>query len=86
MLSRGFANRCAVEFKRDTALALMLSASAAGRPAGAIITAIGSVEEALRLGADAVVVYTALAGDNEDRMISFVSEIGESVRVHWACR
>jgi len=78
MLSRGFARRCAPEFKPDTALALMLSASSAGRPAGQVITAIGSVEEALRLGADAVVVYTALAGDNEDWMISYLSEVGEA--------
>lgn len=78
MMSRGFSKRCASEFKPDTALALMLTASTAGRPGGAIITAIGSVEEALRLGADAVVVYTALAGDNEDWMISYISDIGEA--------
>ena len=42
-------------------LALMLTASAAGRPEGAQITPIGSVEEALRAGADAVVMYVALA-------------------------
>ncbi len=78
MLSRGFANRVACEFRRDTALALMLSASAAGRPGGQVITPIGSVDEALRMGADAVVVYTALAGDNEDEMISYLSEVGEA--------
>ena len=78
MMSRGFAKRCAGEFRRDTALALMLSASSAGRPSGPVITAIGSVEEALRMGADAVVVYTALAGDNEDWMISYLSEVGEA--------
>jgi DhnA family fructose-bisphosphate aldolase class Ia len=43
-----------------------------------VITAIGSVEEALRLGADAVVVYTALAGDNENWMISYLSGVGEA--------
>lgn len=78
MMSRGFAKRCGSEFQRDTALALMLSASTAGRPSGPVITAIGSVEEALRIGADAVVVYTALAGDNEDWMISYLSEVGET--------
>jgi len=77
MMSRGFAKRCAGEFTRETSLALMLSASTAGKPSGAEITAIGSVKEALRLGADAVVVYTALAGDNEDWMISYLSKIGE---------
>ena len=78
MMSRGFAKRCTIEFQRDTALALMLSASAGGRPSGPVITPIGSVEEALRMGADAVVVYTALAGDNEDWMISYLSEVGEA--------
>ncbi|MHB1132791.1 MAG: class I fructose-bisphosphate aldolase [Chloroflexota bacterium] len=77
MLSRGLAPRCAAEFRPDTSLALMLSASTAERPAGPVITAIGSVAEALRLGADAVVVYTALAGDNEDWMISYLSRVGE---------
>jgi fructose-bisphosphate aldolase/2-amino-3,7-dideoxy-D-threo-hept-6-ulosonate synthase len=78
MMSRGFAKRCAVEFRRSTSLALMLSASAAGRPDGAVITQIGTVAEALRLGADAVVVYTALAGNNEDWMISYLSKVGEA--------
>ncbi len=78
MMSRGFAQRCACEFEPSTALALMLSASAAGRPKGPTISPIGSVEEALRLGADAVVVYAALAGENEDWMISYLSEVGET--------
>jgi fructose-bisphosphate aldolase, class I len=78
MLSRGFANRVIAEFKPTTSLALMLTASAAGRPSGAQITPIGSVEEALTLGADAVVAYVALAGDNEPAMIEYASEIGEA--------
>jgi fructose-bisphosphate aldolase/2-amino-3,7-dideoxy-D-threo-hept-6-ulosonate synthase len=78
MMSRGVAKRCVSEFRRSTSLALMLSASAAGRPSGPVITAIGSVEEALRLGTDAVVVYTALSGDNEDWMISYLSDVGEA--------
>ncbi len=78
MLSRGIAKQVVDEFKPDTSLALMLSASAAGHPKGAIVTPIGSVEEALRLGADAVVCYVALAGDNEAGMISYTSSIGEA--------
>jgi len=78
MLSRGMVKTYAHHFKRDTSLALMLTASAAGRPAGALITPIGSVEEALRLGADAVVVYVALAGDNEAEAITCVARIGET--------
>jgi DhnA family fructose-bisphosphate aldolase class Ia len=78
MLSRGTVKSHADCFHRDTSLALMLTASAAGRPGGALITPIGSVEEALRIGADAVVTYVALAGDNEAEAITFVSGIGEA--------
>ena len=78
MLSRGTVKSHADSFHRDTSLALMLTASAAGRPGGALITPIGSVEEALRIGADAVVTYVALAGENEPEAITFVSGIGEA--------
>jgi fructose-bisphosphate aldolase, class I len=78
MLGRGFARQVIEEFTPQTSLALMLSASSAGRPQGAEVTPIGSVEEALRLGADAVVVYVALAGENESQMIQYASEIGEA--------
>ncbi|MHB1005573.1 MAG: class I fructose-bisphosphate aldolase [Chloroflexota bacterium] len=78
MLSRGMAKPYVQHFRRDTSLALMLTASAAGRPAGALITPIGSVEEALRTGADAVVVYVALAGDNEPEAIAYLSKVGET--------
>jgi fructose-bisphosphate aldolase / 2-amino-3,7-dideoxy-D-threo-hept-6-ulosonate synthase len=78
MLGRGVVKTYAHHFQRDTSLALMLTASSAGRPGGAMITPIGSVEEALRIGADAVVVYVALAGDNEPDAISYVSKVGET--------
>lgn len=78
MLSRGGAALSSPRFSRETSLALMLTASAAGRPSGAVITPIGSVEEALRLGADAVVVYVALCGENEPQMISYLSKVGEA--------
>jgi len=78
MLGRGTVKKYCHLFRRDTSLALMLTASAAGRPSGAIITPIGSVEEALRIGADAVVVYVALAGDNEPEAITYVSRVGEA--------
>jgi len=77
MLGRGVAKDSAHLFRRDTSLALMLTASAAGRPEGAQITPIGSVEEGLRAGADAVVMYVALAGDNESEAIQALSDIGE---------
>jgi DhnA family fructose-bisphosphate aldolase class Ia len=78
MLSRGTVKKYCHIFRRDTSLALMLTASAAGRPSGAVITPIGSVEEALRIGADAVVTYVALAGENEPEAITYVSKIGEA--------
>ncbi|MDI6870972.1 MAG: hypothetical protein QME79_06380 [Bacillota bacterium] len=78
MLSRGGAAMSCREFSRETSLALMMTASAAGRPSGSVITPIGSVEEALRLGADAVVVYVALCGENEPEMISYLSKVGEA--------
>lgn len=78
MLSRGVVKQYAQHFRRDTSLALMLTASSAGKPSGAEITPIGSVEEALRIGADAVVVYVALAGENEPAMISYLSKVGET--------
>jgi fructose-bisphosphate aldolase / 2-amino-3,7-dideoxy-D-threo-hept-6-ulosonate synthase len=78
MLSRGTVKNYVHHFKPTTSLALMLTASAAGRPSGALITPIGSVEEALRIGADAVVVYVALAGENEPEAITYLSKIGET--------
>jgi DhnA family fructose-bisphosphate aldolase class Ia len=78
MLSRGTATWHWESLAGRASLALMLTASAADRPSGPQVTAIGSVEEALRLGADAVVVYVALAGDDEPEMIRYLSQIGES--------
>lgn len=78
MLSRGVVKQFAQFFRRDTSLAMMLTASAAGKPSGSEITPIGSVEEALRAGADAVVVYVALTGENEPAMIGYLSKIGET--------
>src|SRR5438105_3780096 len=78
MLSRGTVKHHVHAFQRDTSLALMLTASAAGRPGGALITPIGSVDEALAIGADAVVVYVALAGENEAEAITYVSAVGEA--------
>src|SRR2546423_7350485 len=57
MLGRGISRQVVDEFTPATSLALMLSASAAGRPQGSVVTPVGSVDEALRLRADAVVVY-----------------------------
>jgi len=78
MLGRGIAGSCWHAFAGRASLALMLTAAAAGRPGGATITPIGSVEEAVRIGADAVVVYVALSGDDEPDMIRYLSAVGET--------
>ena len=78
MLSRGVVKHYVSAFQRDTSLALMLTASAAGKPSGAEITPIGTVEEALCIGADSVVVYVALAGENEPEMITYLAKVGET--------
>jgi fructose-bisphosphate aldolase/2-amino-3,7-dideoxy-D-threo-hept-6-ulosonate synthase len=78
MLGRGIAKSASQYFTRETSLALMLTASAAQRPSGAVVTPIGSVEEAQRMGADAVVVYVALAGEDEPEMIRYTSNVAEA--------
>lgn len=76
MIGKGFARITVDEFMRDTSWAMLLSASAAECPKPNIVVQIAKVEEALRLGADAVVVYVALTGENEPQMIHFVGEVG----------
>jgi DhnA family fructose-bisphosphate aldolase class Ia len=77
MLGPGMASKVAKYFTPTTSLALMLTASAAGRPSGVGITPINSLEMAVRYGADAVVIYVALAGDDEREMITYTSHIAE---------
>ncbi len=76
MLGKGFTRLVVDELNRDTSFAMLLSASAAQATQPNIIVEVGQVEEALRLGADAVVVYVALTGDNEPRMIEFLARVG----------
>ena len=78
MLSRGSAAAYCHTFAGRAGFALMLTASAACHPDGPRIAPIGSVDEAARLGADAVVVYVALNGADEREMISYVSSVGEA--------
>jgi DhnA family fructose-bisphosphate aldolase class Ia len=77
MAGRAVSARSAGRFGRGASLALMLTASAAESTGGPVVTRIGSVSEALRLAADAVVVYVALGGEQEASMISYLSDIGE---------
>ncbi|MDQ7820155.1 MAG: hypothetical protein QN173_08745 [Armatimonadota bacterium] len=78
MLGAGMAARVAPALPPDASVALMLSASAAGLPGGPAVVPINSVEWALRLGADAVVVYVALAGPDEREMIHYVAQVAEA--------
>lgn len=76
MLSKGFARLVVDEFNRDTSFVMLLSASAAQADKANIIVQVGEVEEAQRLGADGVVVYVALTGENEPQMIAFLAQVG----------
>ncbi len=76
MLARNYANICASEFKKDTSLAFMLTATTARNPSDNLTTEIGSVEEALCFGADAVVVYVALATKDDKYTLELVARVG----------
>jgi DhnA family fructose-bisphosphate aldolase class Ia len=76
MMSKGMIRVAAPAFSPTTSLALLLSASAdpaTGRPN---VVNIADVEEALVLGADAVVLFTALGGQSEAQMISILADVG----------
>ena len=76
MMSKGMIRVAEPAFSPTTSLALLLSASA--NPGGdrPEIVQIAEVEEALVLGADAVVLFTALGGDTEPGMIDILSSVG----------
>ena len=77
MLSRGMARLVADELRKTTAVAYMLSGSA--NPADSpSIAAVSEVDEALRSGADAVVLYVALGGADERAMIERLAAVGEA--------
>jgi fructose-bisphosphate aldolase/2-amino-3,7-dideoxy-D-threo-hept-6-ulosonate synthase len=76
MMSKGMIRIAEPSFSPTTSLALLLSASAdpsGGRPH---VVNIADVEEALALGADAVVLFTALGGENEAGMLEILSDVG----------
>ena len=78
MLSKGMARLAVAAFRPETALALLLSASARPGSERPEVVAVAEVEEAARLGADAVVLFVALAGDDEPEMIERLAEVGEA--------
>jgi fructose-bisphosphate aldolase/2-amino-3,7-dideoxy-D-threo-hept-6-ulosonate synthase len=76
MMSKGMIRIAEPAFSPSTSLALLLSASASPRGERPEIVQIADVEEALVLGADAVVLFTALGGDTEAEMIEILAGVG----------
>ena len=76
MMSKGMIRQAEPAFTRETSLALLLSASANAGEERPSVVRIAEVEEALRLGADAVVLFVALSGDSEPDMIRTLAEVG----------
>jgi DhnA family fructose-bisphosphate aldolase class Ia len=76
MVSKGMCRQAAAAFAPDTAVCMLLSASARPQNERPDIVAIADVEEALRQGADAVVLYVSLEGDDEPDMLRILAEAG----------
>jgi fructose-bisphosphate aldolase/2-amino-3,7-dideoxy-D-threo-hept-6-ulosonate synthase len=76
MMSKGMIRVAQEAFAPTTSLALLLSASAGPGGDRPEIVQIADVEEALILGADAVVLFTALGGDTEAGMVDILSTVG----------
>jgi DhnA family fructose-bisphosphate aldolase class Ia len=76
MMSKGMIRIAEPAFAPTTSLALLLSASARPGDTRPQIVNIADVEEALQLGADAVVLFTALDGEHEADMITILSAVG----------
>jgi fructose-bisphosphate aldolase/2-amino-3,7-dideoxy-D-threo-hept-6-ulosonate synthase len=78
MMSKGMIHRAEPAFGPETSLALLLSASANPGEDRPSVIRIADVEEAGRLGADAVVLFVALSGESEPGMIRTLAEVGEA--------
>jgi fructose-bisphosphate aldolase/2-amino-3,7-dideoxy-D-threo-hept-6-ulosonate synthase len=76
MMSKGMIRRAEPAFARETSLAMLLSASANAGEDRPSVVQIAKVEEAQRLGADAVVLFVALSGESEPAMIRTLAEVG----------
>jgi fructose-bisphosphate aldolase / 2-amino-3,7-dideoxy-D-threo-hept-6-ulosonate synthase len=81
MMSKGMIRVAQPAFARETSLAMLLSASANPDGEAPEIVQIADVEEALRLGADAVVLFTALGGESEPAMIETLAAVGRECEV-----
>jgi fructose-bisphosphate aldolase / 2-amino-3,7-dideoxy-D-threo-hept-6-ulosonate synthase len=76
MMSKGMIRVAHGSFGPTTSLALLLSASAGPDGDRPEIVQIAEVEEALVLGADAVVLFTALGGETEPAMVDILAGVG----------
>jgi fructose-bisphosphate aldolase/2-amino-3,7-dideoxy-D-threo-hept-6-ulosonate synthase len=76
MMSKGMIRLAEPAFSPTTSLALLLSASANPQEPQPEVVQIARVEEAVRLGADAVVLFTALGGAAEAGMIRTLAGVG----------
>jgi fructose-bisphosphate aldolase/2-amino-3,7-dideoxy-D-threo-hept-6-ulosonate synthase len=76
MMSKGMIRVAQEAFAPTTSLALLLSASAGPDGDRPEIVQIADVEEALLLGADAVVLFTALGGETEPSMVDILAGVG----------
>jgi DhnA family fructose-bisphosphate aldolase class Ia len=76
MMSKGMIRLAEPAFSPTTSLALLLSASANPADPAPEIVQIAQVEEAVRLGADAVVLFCALGGETEAGMLRTLAGIG----------
>ena len=76
MMSKGMIRLAEPAFSPTTSLALLLSASANPEQPQPEVVQIARVEEAVRLGADAVVLFTALGGAAEAAMIRTLAGVG----------
>ena len=78
MMSKGMVRIAEPAFSPTTSLALLLSASANPERAEPEVVQVAEVEEASRLGADAVVLFTALGGPSEPGMIRTLAAVGRA--------
>src|SRR4029077_133075 len=76
MMSKGMIRIAEPAFAPTTSLALLLSASANPEKGEPEVVQIAEVEEASKLGADAVVLFTALSGQSEPGMIRTLAAVG----------
>lgn len=76
MLGRKYASICCPELKKDSALLFMLTATCAQHPDKNPTIEIGSVQEALRLGADGVVVYVAMSTGQDEFSMELMAKVG----------